>query len=197
MLSRELRASIRGDVLKQRILWVASLSSIGVYCVVALVVARQGGDGMALPAAVGWALLAVGYAMLAAAFCVRRILLSPARVDALLENAVDVEELARDPNTAQIRQERLALLQKLPEDDVRLCVLARASFKPCILALALVDVCAIIGLVLAILQRDFQAILPFAAAAAAVSIVHFPNLESYLERARIRRRHERPRTRGA
>ena len=188
MLSDKLSQAIKGDALKQRVLWMASISSIGLYCAVALIVAQRGGDGMDLPGVIGWALIAAGYAVLAGAFFVRRLLLPAARINALLDEPVDVEELARNSNTGQVQQDRLALLQQLSEDEVRLCALARAALKPYLLTLALVDVCAIMGLVLAILQRDFNAILPFAIAAGAVSVVHFPNLEGFLEEARTRRR---------
>jgi len=189
MLSDELRQAIKGDVLRHRLLWVASISSIAIYCVVAAIVAQQGGEGRNVTDMVRWALMAAGAGMLVGAFCVRHVLLSPARVRTVLEAPPDIEEMARNPNTGQIQQERLALLQQLSEEDARLCGLAAACLKPYLLMLAMVDACAIIGLVLAILQRDLNAILPFAVAAGAVSVVHFPNLDGLLEQARLMRRH--------
>jgi len=189
MLSDELRQAIKGDVLRHRLLWVASISSIAIYCVVAAIVAQQGGEGKNVPDMVRWALTAAGAGMLVGAFSVRRVLLSPARVHKILEVPVELEELARNPNTGQVQQERLALLRKLSEEDVRLCGLAAACLKPYLLTLAMVDVCAIIGLVLAILQRDLGVVLLFAIPAGAVSVVHFPNLEGFLENARLVRRH--------
>ena len=164
---------------------MASISSIGIYCVVVVFIARQGGDGLRVPDAVRWALMATGYGMLAGAFVVRRALLSAPRIRALVEPPVDLEDLARNPNTGQIRDERLALLQQLSEEEAGLCRLARACFTPYLLTLALVDACAIMGLVLAILQRDARQVLAFAIPAGAVSLFHFPNLEGLLERTRL------------
>lgn len=110
-------------------------------------------------------------------------LFPPQRLRDLMSRDADLPELARNPQTRAVDDQRLAALEALPPHEQRLIAVAQASLTPFIVQLALQESVALWGLVLAILSKSAAAVIPFAAVALLLNLMVSPKLDSVLAMA--------------
>ena len=173
MPSLELRKRLDEMALFQRILWLAMTLAIVVYGLVlyAIVGMRAAAANAADERPV---LVVLAVASAAASTLYRRRALSDRVLFEVAAGPVDLEAIARNPQTRQVDEGELALLRRLPLAEQRLLAVARAQFTPMMLGLALNASVALFGLVLGFLESSGVAYLPFGIAAVALNLAHFP-----------------------
>ncbi len=164
------------------ILWAALIASVGIH-VLAAYLATQGQPAVAIaePVWVVMSLCAAGAAV--ASLLVPRWSPSNERILRVMRKDIDLRELATNPQSRILDESRLEGLRSLSEHEQRLVGLTRMYFTPFILGMALSEAVAIFGLVLAILGRSPENMLPFAAAAILLMVTKYPNFNSLFERA--------------
>lgn len=110
-------------------------------------------------------------------------MLSDDRLRSSLRQDPQPPDLARNPQTGRIDEQRLRRIEALASHERRLLRLPSVCFTPWILQLVLGEVVAIFGLLLSLISHTFPPILPFAAAAFVLNLMAFPRIEPLLDRA--------------
>ena len=180
MISPALRDALQPAERTCRILWLVLTLSMGLYVGVAFVVAQAGGQGAGIPFFAP-ALGAVAAATACVSIFAPRFLLSDERLRAAM--AGEAARPALSLPFAPPAPERARLAEALGPEERRLLAVAELHFTPFVLQLALNEAIVIYGLVLALLERDFEAILPFAAAGVVLNVLARPRLGALVERA--------------
>ncbi len=184
MLSGELRDLLRPVALVQRVIWWALTLPIGLYVVVAFVVADEMTRGTGLDAGpLAPVLCALSAAMAVLSMVLRRRALSKDRLRKLAAEDADPGEIALDARTKQLDPDRLRRLGALSPEDRKLMRLAASLIAPTLVSLALHEAIGIFGLVLALVGGDPPAIIPFAVAAVILNLFVYPRPERIVREA--------------
>lgn len=191
MLSREFIRTVSPKAKVLNIIWGAFLAASVIYVFIAWIMFGQtgsavetGADPAELPAFLPliFAVLAIG--ALGASIVVERILLAPARLQAHIRqvpNAASVLATSRNP-LGQPSAEKVRLFEGLSDEEKRLAGLVEPFQTAHIVIWALREGIVIMGLVLAILQASFTAVLPFAAVGFVALLLKVPRLMPFYER---------------
>ena len=165
------------------ILWVALLLSVFVYIVIGFLV-TSGNEPRALDGVMVVVLAACAVGCAGASFIVPQMMFSPERIRKhMRSNEVDLEAVAKNPQTQSIDEDKLAKLESMSEIEQRLVGLPALYFAPFILGLALLESVGIFGLILTFLSQDVTYVIPFSGAAIVLMILRRPRLEAIFERA--------------
>ncbi len=98
---------------------------------------------------------------------------------------VDLRAMAIDSETGVTDEARLAEMKKLNPLELKAITLSGRYFTAMLLSLALHEVVALCGMMLSMLERRFEAILPFAAAAIVLDLLIYPRLDKFIEQNAI------------
>lgn len=109
------------------------------------------------------------------------ILLPNSRLRKLIEQSP--EDMAREPRTGRVDEDRLARIKRLPADEKRLLVVVSNLFAGFIARVAFNEAIGVIGLVLAFTSRSFAALVPFAIVSLALNLMLPSLLSMVLQRA--------------
>jgi hypothetical protein len=166
------------------IIWVALnvaiLAYVGVACSL-FGVPSSTADAFGHPLAMPLIALAVANAV--AGRVLPPMMLPRQRLHDLLNRDTEPRDLARDPRTGTVDNERLRKLQTLPQREQRLIAIAQASFSPFIVQLALQESVALYGLILAFLSKTAAPLIPFATAALILNLTVSPQLTYVFDKA--------------
>ena len=182
MISRELSALTRPTRFILTILWFAMTASVVIYVGVCFAI-TQGQEPWPIEATVLYVMIAAACSTGAASWIVPGLMLSNERIRKHMRGDVDLEEMATNPQTRKLDEDRLARLRELSDLDKRLAGLPAMYFAPFIVGIALAESVAIFGLVLTFLSKDMTYIVPFAIAAIALMLLRYPRLEPLFDRA--------------
>ncbi len=166
------------------IIYAGLFMSLVTYVVVAFVLSSAPGDlpppatsSISAPLTLA-AIVAGGTSVL-----LPRWLLSDANIKLAMDKPILFERFARRPD-GSTDPERLRALQLLDPASAKPLLAAQRWTLSVILGAALADAVAICGLILTIISRDPSRIFPFVAAAALLTVSHFPRLAPVIERAK-------------
>jgi hypothetical protein len=115
----------------------------------------------------------------------QRFLLTEDRLRALLRKDARPEDLALNPQTKQIDQNKLKQLLLLRQDELKLLRFIEAHLVPSLLVLAANESVAIFGFVAAHTAKSFDIMIPFAAAALGLNLFALPRFDRWLEQGRM------------
>lgn len=175
MISENLRKAVRPTSMLLTTVWLGELSTFAVYYLVVWMMSRHDG-----PAPAGDSVLPILFGALAAACVFGGI---GFRFFAFSQG------LARKLLSREQAGPALPGIDGLTEDERQLACLARGVFPMYVMALGMINSCAVFGMVLAMVLRDAGLFVPFVVAAMVGCALSFPRLESYLEETRVSMRH--------
>lgn len=184
-LSPDARAAIAPYLLQHKVLWIA-FSVVGViYAIVGYVVASETvSEPMIESVIFSAAMYATSVVLAGVSFFVVQHCFSEQTLASKLSDPLDVQRLA-SINKQAANPERLALLQSLSQDELRLCHAVASLSASVIICAILLETMVLPGLLLAILMARPFAVVPFAIGAIIFSIALFPRPASLL--AKIQR----------
>ena len=168
-----------------RILWAAFTFSIVIYGVIAFVLFSGNATPGAADPNLQMVCTAVGVLLAIASLSLGKLLLSDEQIRSLISKTPDLEKLATNRQTQQVDNGFLEQLKQLPEREQRLLSLSPLLLTMNILRLALNELIAILGIVLAITAQNPQLFIPFAGAALLLNLVQFPREQAVFERAEL------------
>jgi len=186
MISDPLARALRRFLLVQRSLCVAYTAAIAIYGVVAIILAHaslgfaEGTAVLVLPLSIGAGIVA------AVSVSYRRWVYSDANLDRLLTRPIDMMRLAKQPPTGRLDEAFVAGLDALSKHEQRFVRLFADLQTPLVINLVLNEAIALIGLVLAVLQRNPRLLLPFATAGIVLNIWVWPTADRLYTRLQAR-----------
>lgn len=182
MDSESLNKVLRPRTLTLRILWAAMTMTILFFVLVTYFIT---GQNQTEPVPIQNELRMVFYAIAViapvAAYFLRRRMLSSERLQSAMGMKVDLLAMATDSETGVTDEARLAEMKKLNPLELKAITLSGRYFTAMLLSLALHEVVALCGMMLAMLEQRFEAILPFAAVAIALDLLIYPCLDKFIE----------------
>ncbi len=177
MISDPLGRVLRRCLLVQRSLCVAYTAAIVIYGGVAVILAHAS-LGLAKGAAVLVLPLSIGAVVIAAvSVCYRSWVYSDANLDRLLTRPINMARLAKHPRTGRPDEAFAAEIAALPKHEQTFVKLFADLQTPLVVNLALNETVALIGLVLAVLQRNPPFLLPFATAGVVLNVWMWPTAD--------------------
>lgn len=186
MISGPLARVLRRFLLVQRSLCVTHTTAIVIYGGIALVMANAS-LGFAKVTAVLVLPCSIGAVIVAAvSVYYRRWVYSDANLDRLLTRPIDMARLAKQPRTGRLDEAFAAEIDTLPKHEQRFVKLFADLQTPLVINLALNEIIALIGFVLAVLQRNPSLLLPFAAAGVVLNIWVWPTADRLYVRLQAR-----------
>jgi hypothetical protein len=184
MISQTLRQLLKSQELLLRIFWWVCTLSIIVYIGIAYFLGLRGTNTGGL-ASTGtqlqlvFSVLAVLVAFLPT--LIKCLMLSEKMITKAISREINNEQLATNTRTGQIDQEKLRKIETLNESEKKLLLLSGHYFSPALISLVFNETIAVFGLVLSVVIGKFELIIPFAAAALLLNVVHFPRLGVFIE----------------
>lgn len=180
--SENLNKVLRPRTLTLRIMWSAMVMTILFFVLVSYFITHQ---NQSEPVPVQNELRMIFYAIAViapvAAYFIRRRMLSSERLQSMKGGNVDLRYMATDSETGLTDESRLAELKKLNPLELKALTLTGRYLTAMLVSLALHEVVALCGMMLAMLEQSFEAILPFAAAAIALDLLIYPRLYKFVE----------------
>jgi hypothetical protein len=190
MLSPEFHQALAPRTKVLNLIWGAFSVACVFYVAIAWVMFEQpagsevangpaAGPGRMLPLIFAFAAMS----MLAASFFVERLMLSPAKLAPHVQRTPVAEMILRTSQTggSAPSPDQIRLFDGLSETEKRLAGLSGAYQTSQIIVWALREGIVVLGLVLAIMQGSFTAILPFAAVGFVTMLLKVPRPVSFYE----------------
>lgn len=185
MLTPRLEELVRPSELTARVIWVGLTAPIVVYVVVAFLVTDPAASAQEPLLALQAVLIVVALIAGTVSLLLPRFLLSDERLQRVLRDDPALEDLARDPQTGKVDEERRRKIEALSTQERKLLRLPPVYLTQLIIRLALTETVAIMGLVLAIISNSPQLVVPFAALALVLNLSSLPKVKEQLESATL------------
>ncbi|MGD9548519.1 MAG: hypothetical protein AB7V45_13380 [Candidatus Krumholzibacteriia bacterium] len=191
MLSREFIRTVSPKAKVLNIIWGAFLAACVIYVFIAWIMFSQTGRAVEtgtepaeLPAFLPLVFAVFAIGALGASLVVERIMLAPTRLkDRIRQVPTAAAVLATNRNPlGQPSAEQVRLFEGLSDEEKRLVGLVEPFQTAHIVIWAMREGIVILGLVLAILQASFTAVLPFAAVGFVALLLKVPRLMPFYER---------------
>ena len=183
MISTNLKELIRPVILVQKIIWFIIVFSILFYIV--LLYFLLGGT-MVNVASAGYGLEVLIYILSGASAAGSAYYYSYSISDRKLRKFVaqdlDIEQLAKDPRTSEVDDEKLDKLNSIPNVEAKIYSLMFEFQQSITISLLLSELIVIFGSTLSFLTGDFSRIVPFAIVSVILCIWMFPKPQSLIKR---------------
>jgi len=184
MISGKLSELIRPVILVQKIIWFIIAFSILFYIVLLYFLL----DGtMATGVSAGFGLEVLIYilsgASAAGSVYYYRYSISERKLKKFLAQELDIEQLAKDPRTSEVDDEKLDRLNSIPNVEAKIYSLMIEFQKNITISLLLSELIVIFGSTLSFLTGDFSRIVPFAIVSVILCIWMFPKPQTLIKRA--------------
>jgi hypothetical protein len=170
-----------------RLLWVALTASIPIYVLLAyLVFAEKTRAGQVTSLAeISYYFHISAGSLIVLSIVLRRLLFSRDRLKKRLSVEMCPKQLSIDPQTKQVDLKRLKKVGQLTKNELKLLSLGAWHFGPFFAILAINELVAILGVILAALSRQGEAVLPFAAAGILLNLTLYGKLNRLVEQGRL------------
>jgi len=184
MISELLTALIRPVILVQKIIWFIIVLSILSYIVLLYFLL---GGSMAGGVSVGNSLEILIYILSGASatgsIYYYRHSISESKLRKFMARELDIEQLAKDPRTSKIDDEKLTKLSSIPNEEAKIYSLMMEFQKNITISLLLSELIVIFGSTLSFLTGNFSRIVPFAIVSVILCIWMFPKPLFLIKRA--------------
>ncbi len=182
MPSETLKQVLKPRILVMNILWFALTLTILLYVVLAYVLNLTGQPAQPFENSLRTALYLIAGAIGVLSLLLRSRLLSEGHIYDKLKEEVDPQALATNRETGEIDQERLKIIKSLTPLEMKVVGLSGMYFTAMIISLAMNEAVAIFGLLLAILERRPEPVIPFAVAGLALNLIIFPRFSQFVDK---------------
>ena len=190
MLSPEFHQTMASKIKILNLIWGAMTFACVVYVAVAWFILEQSGSSAAMAGEatgpdpmLGIVFKVVAFSMLVASIVAERLLLAPSKLASHLKNVPSAAAVfaTNQANSSAPSPEQIRLFENLSETEQRVAGLGGVYQTSRIIIWALREGVVVLGLVLAIMQGSFPAIIPFAAVGLLAMIIKVPRPVSFYE----------------
>ena len=182
MPSETLKQVLMPRILVMNILWFALTLTILLYVALAYVLNSKGQPAQPFENSLRTALYLIAASIGVLSLLLRSRSLSEGHVYDKLKEEVDPQALATNRETGEIDQERLKIIKSLTPLEVKVAGLSGMYFTAMLISLAMNEAVALFGLLLAILERRPEPVIPFAVAGLALNLIIFPRFSQFVDK---------------
>lgn len=182
MPSETLKQVLKPRILVMNILWFALTLSILFYVFLAYFLNSNGQPAQPFENSLKMALYLIAGSIGALSMLLRSRSLSEGRIYDKLKEEVDPQALATDSETGKINQERLKIIKTLTPLETKVVGLSGMYFTTMLISLAMNESVALFGMLLAILERRPEPIIPFAVAGIILNLIIFPRFSQFVDK---------------
>ena len=165
------------------ILWSALTLTILFYVALAYVLNSKGQPAQPFETGLRTALYLIAAAIGVLSLLLRSRSLSEGHIYDKLKEEADPQALATNRETGEIDQERLKSIKSLTPLEMKAVGLSGMYFTTMLISLAMNEAVALFGLLLAVLERRPEPVIPFAAAGLALNLIIFPRFSQFVDKA--------------
>lgn len=182
MPSETLKQVLRPRILVMNILWFALTLTIPLYVGLAYFLNPAGQPAQPVENSLRLALYLIAGSVAVLSLLLRSRSLSEGRIYDKLKEEVDPQALATNRETGEIDQERLKTIKSLTPLEMKVAGLSGMYFTTLLIGLAMNESVALFGMILAVLERRPEPIIPFAVAALALNLIIFPRFNQFVDK---------------
>jgi hypothetical protein len=186
MPSETLKQVLKPRILVMNILWFALTMTILLYVVLAYVLTFKGQPAQPFENSLRTSIYLIAGAVGVLSLLLRSRSLSEGHIYDKLKEEVDPQALATNRETGEIDRERLKIIKSLTPLEVKVVGLTGMYFTTLLISLAMNEVVAIFGLLLAILERRPEVVIPFAVAGILLNLLIFPRFSQFVDKTMAR-----------
>ena len=184
MISKNLKELIRPVILVQKIIWFIIVFSILFYIVLLyFLLGRTMVNGASAKYGLEVLIYILSGASAAGTVYYYRYSISDSKLRKFMAQDLDIEQLAKDPRTSEVDDEKLDKLNSIPNVEAKIYSLMFEFQKSITISLLLSELIVIFGSTLSFLTGDFSRIVPFAIVSVILCIWMFPKPQSLIKRA--------------
>ena len=182
MPSETLKQALKPRILVMNILWFALTLTILLYVALAYVLNSERQPEQPFENSLRTALYLIALSIGVLSLLFRSRSLSEGHVYDKLKEEVDPQALATNRETGVIDQERLKIIKSLTPLETKVAGLSGMYFTAMLISLAMNEAVALFGLLLAILERRPEPVIPFAVAGLALNLIIFPRFSQFVDK---------------
>ena len=167
-----------------RILWFSLTIPILFYIFIAYFVSFRTDylDSKSLEITLKYVFYGAGLIIIVLSLMIKKILFSNKKIIAQLKKEVNPEDLAINPETKEIDQDKLERLSQLSEQELKLISLANWYTVRFIMQMSICEAIPILGLLLSFITYRPSEILPFAIVSFILCLAFYNGLNSVIEK---------------
>jgi len=175
-----LQETLRSRMFVTKTLWAAMVLTVCLFVGLAYFINAQQQPGVAQPE-LRMALYGVAGVLAVLSFFLRRRFLSSHRNLSISTLEKAMRGLVGDGQAEATDAEVPAQVRRMQAIDAKVGVLSGRYFTAMIMSLAMHESIALCGMILAMIERRFEAMIPFAIAAIVLDLLIYPRLDKYIE----------------
>jgi hypothetical protein len=180
--SETLKRVLRPRILVMNILWFALTLTILLYVGLAYFLNPEGQSAQPVENSLRLALYLIAGSTAVLSLLLRSRSLSEGRIYDKLKEEVDPQALATNSETGEIDQERLKIIKSLTPLEMKAAGLSGMYFTTMLISLAMNEAVALFGMLLAVLERRPEPVIPFAVAGLALNLLIFPRFTQFIDK---------------